>query len=568
MSGRPSRIVLTGFSGTGKSFVAPLVAQRLGWEVVDTDHRVEERTGRRIPDIFRDEGEERFRELEVEALREACSWESAVISTGGGVVLRPENRARMADRGFIVCLEARPETILRRIQMRPAEPLDRPLLATADPLARIRELKSARQHLYALCDWTVHTDGLTAVEAADEIVRAYELLSASALADAGRVLDLSAPETGAGAAPSPMPEGAACLVRTAGGAYPVFVEWGALADLGRRLRDAGLARQVYVVTDDAVFHHLGARVEEALKESDIPFDSRVVKPGEASKSLETASGLYDWLVRHHAERGHTVLAVGGGVVTDLGGFVAATFARGLPLVQIPTSLLGMVDAAIGGKVAVNHPRAKNMIGFFYQPRMVLADVSTLKTLPPRELRSGWGEVIKHAFIADEGYLEFLEENAERIQKLEPESTTEAIRRSVVIKAEVVGQDEREETGLRMILNYGHTLAHAIEAATDYGRYLHGEAVAIGMTAAAEISSRLGLLAPEVADRQWRLLERFGLPVSAEGLDRERITAAMALDKKVQGKAIRWVLLEGIGRPVVRDDVPPEVVASALDTVLG
>lgn len=569
MSNRPPRIVLTGFSGTGKSAVAPLVAHRLGWEVLDTDHLVEERTGRPIPDIFRDEGEERFRQLETEALREACWREDAVVSAGGGAVLRRENRARMADGGFIVCLEARPETILRRLQAgQAAEPLDRPLLTSADPLARIRGLKAARQQVYALCDWTVHTDGLTADEVADEVVRAYKLLAAPVLADAGRVPGLSAAGTGAGAATSSMPEGAACIVRTAGGAYPVFVGWGALGALGRRLRDAGLARQVYVITDDAVFHHLGARVEGTLKGSGIPFDSRAVKPGEASKSLETAAGLYDWLVGRQAERGHAVAAVGGGVVTDLGGFVAATFARGLPLVHVPTTLLGMVDAAIGGKVAVNHPRAKNMIGCFYQPRLVLADVSTLSTLPPRELRSGWGEVIKHAFIADEGYLEFLEENAEAIQRLDPETTAEAIRRSVVIKADVVGQDEREETGLRMVLNYGHTLAHAIEAATDYGRYLHGEAVAAGMTAAAEISVHMGLLTPEAAARQLRLLKRFGLPVSAGGLDRQRIAGAMALDKKVRGKAVRWVLLEGIGRPAVRDDVPPEVVEAALDTVLG
>jgi 3-dehydroquinate synthase len=228
----------------------------------------------------------------------------------------------------------------------------------------------------------------------------------------------------------------------------------------------------------------------------------------------------------------------------------------------------MVDAAIGGKVAVNHPRAKNMIGCFYQPRLVVADVATLRSLPPRELRSGWAEVIKHAFIADEGYLRFLEENAGRIQRLEPEITTEAIRRSVRIKAHVVSLDEREETGLRTTLNFGHTVGHAIEAATGYGRYLHGEAVAIGMVAAAQISLRMGLLAPDVPARLVQLLASFGLPQRAEGVDRRAIREAMALDKKVRDRAVRWVLLEGIGRPAVRDDVPPEAVDAAMQEVLA
>ena len=564
----PSRIVLTGFSGTGKSVVAPIVAARLGWAAVDTDPLIERAAGKGILEIFRDEGEERFRDLEAEALRQACSRKKVVISTGGGAVLRPQNRRVMAEGGFIVCLEARPETILRRLTDRSDEgPLDRPLLATADPLPRIRGLKSARQHLYALCDWAVHTDELTPAEIAAEVLRAYGQLSAATTADPGRLVQIAAAEAVAPAATlHSIPEGAACIVRTAGGEYPVFVSRGALRELGHRLREAGLARQAYVISDEAVFHHFGDEIERVLSEAEIPFDSYTVPPGEASKTLQTASDVYDWLIQHRAERGHVIIAMGGGVVTDLGGFVAATFARGLPLVHVPTSVLAMVDAAIGGKVGVNHPQAKNAIGFFYQPRLVLCDVTLLRTLPPREIYSGWAEAIKHAFIADSHYLEFLEQNAESILKLEPEATTEAIRRSVAIKAQVVSEDEREETGRRTVLNYGHTLAHAIESTTGYVRFRHGEADGIGMTAAAAISAKLGLLLPEVVERQRRLLERFQLPTHAEGLDRERIMAAMALDKKVQGKAIRWVLLEGIGKPVLRDDVPPEVVEAALGEV--
>ncbi len=563
---RPQRIVLTGFSGTGKSSVAPLVARRLGWELIDTDCLVEKMAGRGISELFREEGEPRFRAMEAQAVRQACARSPAVVSVGGGAVLSVDNRRLLADGGFIVCLEARPDTCLERLRQEgDGEPGGRPLLAGPDPLGRLRALKASRQPFYALCDWTVQTDGLTPEDVAGEVVRAYELFAAPAMAQPGRLEAIASPALDAGAA---IPPDAACLVRTASGSYPVVVRWGALESVGERLKQMGLGATVHVVSDEQVYRHLGAQVEQGLVRVGIPFGSFTIPPGEANKSLEVASQLYDWLVERRAERGHTVLALGGGVVTDLAGFVAATFARGLSLVHAPTSLLAMVDPAIGGKVAVNHPRAKNMIGVFYQPRLVVADVAALRSLPPRELRSGWAEVIKHAFIADEGYLRFLEENTGRILALDPESTTHAIERSVRIKAHVVSLDEREETGLRTILNFGHTVGHAIEAATGYGCYLHGEAVAIGMVAAVEISRRMGLIGPEVATRLSDVLASFGLPQRAEGVDGRAAKEAMALDKKVRGRALRWVLLEGIGRPVVRSDVPPEAVDAAMEKVFA
>ena len=568
MKRRPQRIVLSGFSGTGKSLVAPIVAERLGWQVIEIDSLVERAAGRPILDIFRQEGEERCRELEAEALREACSESSVVISSGGGAILRPENRRLMADGGFVVCLEARPETILRRLRDRAEEePLDRPLLAVADPLGRIRELKAGRQHLYALADWTVQTDGISPEETADEVIRAWRSLAPSTAAGWQRVEEMTAAE-----APSPattlhaIPADAACVVRTSTASYPVFVDWDLLSELGARMREAGLTGQAYVISDEAVFARYGKQAEAALAQADIPVSSYTVPAGEASKSLDTAAAIYDWLIEQRAERGHAIVALGGGMVTDLAGFVAATYARGLPLVHVPTSLLGMVDAAIGGKVAVNHPRSKNAIGAFYQPRFVLADVSTLRTLPTREL-SGWAEAIKHAMILDAGLLAFFEQHVEAVLRLEPGPTTEAIRRSVAIKAAVVSEDEREETGRRTILNYGHTVGHAIEAVTGYERFRHGEADAIGMTVAAAISRRLGPLSADVEERQRELLRRFGLPTSAEGIGREAVLSAMALDKKVRAGTIRWVLLEEVGRTVLRDDVPPAVVEEALGEVL-
>ncbi|MEE8370143.1 MAG: 3-dehydroquinate synthase [Dehalococcoidia bacterium] len=573
MTRRPLRIVLTGFSGSGKSLVAPLVADRLRWQVIDTDSLVERAAGKPITEIFARDGEPHFRELEADAVREACASDKAVVSVGGGAVLRPDNRRLLAVGGFVVCLEARPETVLRRLREAASaeEPLDRPLLAGPDPIYRIRELKAARQPFYALADHSVHTDGLSPDAIAEEVVRAWRRRSAQALADPGRLTAFVGSPVTAFPAHSASP-GAACVVRTASATYPVYVDWNALFDLGLRLREAGLTAQAYIISDETVFAGYGKQVEAALAQAGIPVASYTVPPGEASKSLETAAAIYDWLIQQKAERGHVVVALGGGMVTDLAGYVAATYLRGLPLVHVPTSLLAMVDAAIGGKVAVNHPQAKNAIGAFYQPSLVVADVSALRSLPPRELTSGWAELIKHALILEPDLLAFLEEHADAALRLEPEPTTEAIRRSVAIKAAVVSEDEREETGRRTILNYGHTVAHAIEAATEYGRlpgrgFLHGEAVAIGMTAAAAISQRLGLLSAEVERRQRGLLERFALPVRARGLDRSAVLAAMALDKKVRAGEVRWVLLEDVGRTVLRDDVPLALVEEVLGEVL-
>jgi 3-dehydroquinate synthase len=254
------------------------------------------------------------------------------------------------------------------------------------------------------------------------------------------------------------------------------------------------------------------------------------------------------------------------VVGDLAGFVAATFARGLPLVQVPTSLIGMVDSSIGGKVAVNHPQGKNLIGAFYQPRLVIADTQALTTLPRRELVSGWAEVIKHAMIRDPRLLELLEQRAEGLLTQERVVTSDVVARSAAIKAKIVSEDEKEQ-GIRIILNYGHTIAHGLETATNYERFLHGEAVSIGMMGAAMLSRDVGLLFQEVVDRQKSLLERFGLPVAFSGVDIERLFQATELDKKVRGKRVRWVLLRAIGQPVVRDNVHREVAVGVIKKLL-
>lgn len=255
------------------------------------------------------------------------------------------------------------------------------------------------------------------------------------------------------------------------------------------------------------------------------------------------------------------------MVGDLAGFVAATFLRGVPFVQAPTTLLAMVDASIGGKTAVNHPKAKNFIGSFYQPRLVAADVQTLATLPARELTSGWAEVIKHAFILDAEGVSLLEDQAEDLMRLKPEVVTAAIRRSAAVKARIVSEDEKER-GRRTLLNYGHTIAHGLETATDYERFLHGEAVAMGMAGAASIGQKLGILSAKDAKRHRALLEKFGLPTQCAGVDARAVLKAMEFDKKVRAKAIRWVLLASLGQAIIRSDVPQAVVREVVGQLVG
>lgn len=566
-------IILIGFSFTGKSRVGREVARRLNRPFIDTDYEIVARSGKSILDIFAEEGEEGFRRRERKVLEEACSTEDAVISVGGGAVLSGENRQLMMRRGVVVCLEAKPHTILKRLQAqaeRSANPVARPLLSGRDPLSRIQSLKEYRQPFYAMADWAIHTDHLTIQEAAEQVINGIEY--AGRRFQRGDIDEEVFPPASVSGRESEAPYCVSgresFIVKTSSAQYPVYVGWGILEDLGPKMRDSGLKGLAVLISDEKVLQHHGTRAIHSLERSDFEVLSIAIPSGESSKSGEQAANIYDRLVERRVERGHPVVALGGGVVSDLAGFIAATYLRGLPLVQVPTSLAAMVDASIGGKVAINHPRGKNLIGAFYQPRMVYMDVKTLATLPPRELTSGWAEVIKHAVILDPPLFDVLEREAEKLKELSEDITVDVVRRSAALKGQVVGEDEKETTGRRIILNYGHTLGHALEAATEYRELLHGEAVSIGMMAAAMLSQRLGLISEGLVLGQKALLERYGLPTSCPTMDIERIVEGMELDKKVKGKALRWVLIEGLGKTVIRDDVPSDLAHRVIKELMG
>ena len=339
---------------------------------------------------------------------------------------------------------------------------------------------------------------------------------------------------------------------------------GLLDSLGPLLRDSGGRRGV-VVADAAVAETHAARVVASLQAAGIEAVSLTVPSGEASKSVGALGRLWAEFARLAVDRHTRVLAVGGGVVGDLAGFAAATFSRGLPVWQVPTTLVAQVDSAIGGKTGINLPAGKNLVGAFWQPAGVVSDIGTLSTLPDREFVSGLAEVVKYGVILDAEFFAWLEDHAAAILAREPAAVGHAVERSAALKARVVEQDERETTGLRAALNYGHTFAHAYETAAGYGVLLHGEAVAIGMARAARLAERCGRISCDLVARQDRLLEQFRLPVAApESLrDAERLIEIMGRDKKTLDGQLRFVLPSKLGHVDLVDGIRPEAVKDVL-----
>lgn len=328
--------------------------------------------------------------------------------------------------------------------------------------------------------------------------------------------------------------------------YQIVIGHGSLHGVGRRIAARYHDSQIVLVTAAPIQRRYGRTVLKSLAAAGFQPRVLTVPDGEQAKSLRWAAYLYDQLIQARCERSSTLIALGGGVIGDLTGFVASTYLRGVSFIHIPTTLVAQVDASIGGKTGVNHPKGKNLIGTFYQPKLVFIDVATLRTLPKRELIGGMAEVVKYGVIADPDLFAYLEKNVLSLLACELDAVEHIVTRSAQIKADIVSKDERE-AGLRRILNYGHTLGHAIETATGYGRLHHGEAIAIGMEFAARLSTRLGLCDQSLVDRQHRLLEQLGLPTQLPPRSNpKRLLPAMALDKKVKGGQLHFVLPEQLG----------------------
>ena len=532
--------------GAGKTTIGRILARKLGKRFIDSDHEIEARTGASIPWIFEIEGEESFRRREAEVIRDLCGQDDIVLATGGGAILSADNRARLAAGGTVVYLRANVHSILQRT----GHDKNRPLLQTADPRRKLEELLIQREPLYReIAELVIDTGRPNVQSMVQSILDQLDLRDATT-------------RTQAPAANTTMNQSSPLSINVDLGerSYPILIGPQLLADPALLARHIP-GRQVAIVSNTTVGPLYLAGVAQALRGAGREVIEIILPDGEQYKTQESLMQVYDALLANRCDRKTTLVALGGGVIGDLTGYAAASYMRGVPFVQIPTTLLAQVDSSVGGKTGINHPLGKNMIGAFYQPRAVLADTATLATLPQRQLAAGLAEVIKHGAIIDAAFFDWIEKNIAQLVAGERAALAHAVARSCEIKADVVRQDEREG-GLRAILNFGHTFGHAIEAGMGYGAWLHGEAVGCGMVMAAELSRRMGFIDEATVARMRALIAAAGLPTVAPAMPVERWIELMEVDKKNEGGDIKFILLKPLGAP----HIGPVPRALLLDTI--
>lgn len=523
------QIALVGFMAAGKSTVGKTLAAQLGWRFVDLDEVIVAQAGRSIPEIFKEQGEVGFRARERAALREVLNEpEPTVLATGGGTFGDPQNRELINRHARSVYLRASADTLLSRIDESGRE--GRPMLKGPDPEATLRRLLSEREASYELCELTVPTDGLPVDEVAQEVVSLLRLDPHGA--ERRQTEHRSARPSGT----RPVIE-----VHSSLGSYPVELRREAGLWIAQAIAERTSGRNVAVISDETVAPLHAQRLVDDLRARGKEVTLHTVPVGEGSKSLETAGRLYDELLGADFTRRDAAVAVGGGVVGDLTGFVASTLLRGIRYFQVPTTTLAAVDSSVGGKTAVNTPRGKNLVGTFYPPRGVFIAAAHLATQSRRQHAAGLAEALKMAATLDAQLFEDIEARAEALLAFEPDTTLSVVSRALQLKAAVVARDEKE-SGERAVLNYGHTVGHAIESGELY-RLLHGEAVALGMVAEAEWAQGEGM-PKEVCRALREALESLELPT--EWTEHQADVRAMGLDKKRLGTSVRLPMVPKIG----------------------
>ncbi|MCX5344794.1 3-dehydroquinate synthase [Streptomyces atratus] len=541
-------IVLVGPMGVGKSTVGELLADRLGTTYRDTDADVVATAGKPISEIFFDEGEEHFRELERQAVHTAVAEHRGVLSLGGGAVLDETTRALLADHP-VVYLSMDVEEAVKRVGLNTA----RPLLAV-NPRRQWRELMDARRHLYTeVARAIVATDGRTPEEVAQAVLDALELPE--------RAGDPAAP----GRENTHMTDQGPTRIQIAGSAgtdpYEVLVGRQLLGELPTLIGDR--AKRVAVLHPEALAE-TGEAVRQDLAEQGYEAIAIQLPNAEEAKTVEVAAYCWKALGQTGFTRTDVIVGVGGGATTDVAGFVAASWLRGVRWIAVPTTVLGMVDAAVGGKTGINTAEGKNLVGAFHPPAGVLCDLAALDSLPVHDYVSGMAEIIKAGFIADPAILDLIEADPEGARTPTGAHTAELIERAIRVKAEVVSSDLKE-SGLREILNYGHTLAHAIEKNERY-KWRHGAAVSVGMVFAAELGRLAGRLDDATADRHRAVLESVGLPLTYRGDQWPKLLENMKVDKKSRGDLLRFIVLDGLGKPTVLEGPDPAVLLAAYGEV--
>ncbi|MFF5898800.1 3-dehydroquinate synthase [Streptomyces argenteolus] len=541
-------IVLVGPMGVGKSTVGELLAGRLGTTYRDTDADIVATVGKSIPEIFFDEGEEHFRALERQAVQDALAHHTGVLALGGGAILDGSTRALLADHR-VVYLSMGVDEAVKRVGLNTA----RPLLAI-NPRRQWRELMEARSLLYEeVAGATVATDERTPEEVAQAILDTTDL-----------------PERTGQAVPpgqenTRMSEQGTTRIQIAGTAgtdpYEVLVGRQLLGELPGLIGDR--AKRVAVLHPEALAE-TGEAVREDLASQGYEAIAIQLPNAEEAKTVEVAAYCWKALGQTGFTRTDVIVGVGGGATTDVAGFVAASWLRGVRWIAVPTTVLAMVDAAVGGKTGINTAEGKNLVGAFHPPAGVLCDLAALDSLPVNDYVSGMAEIIKAGFIADPVILDLVEADPQGARTPAGPHTAELIERSIRVKAEVVSSDLKE-SGLREILNYGHTLAHAIEKNERY-KWRHGAAVSVGMVFAAELGRLAGRLDDATADRHRAVLESVGLPLTYRGDQWPKLLENMKVDKKSRGDLLRFIVLDGIGKPTVLEGPDPAVLLAAYGEV--
>jgi 3-dehydroquinate synthase len=522
------KIVLTGFMGTGKTSVGRELSSQLNYQFIDTDVLIEEKEGMPVSLIFKNKGEDYFRSLEQSTIDEISKLHNVVIATGGGVIKNHKNVANLRNRGVLIWLKADPEIILKRVMLEGGK---RPLLDVEEPLHEINALLNERLDLYKQADTSIDTNYITPKETAHEIIEKLGL-------DSQRV-----------------------RVHLDERSYDIIIGSSLIEKIGLRIQEFRPSK-VAIISNKKIFPIFRESILRSLKEHHIDPVILLIPDGEEYKDLLWTYYLHGKLLKAKFDRSSMLIALGGGVIGDITGFVASTYMRGIKFIQVPTTLLSQVDSSVGGKTGVNHPLGKNMIGSFYQPSLVMIDIDTLKTLPNKEFMSGMAEVIKYGIITDRDLFDYLKTNKDDILSF-GDSIIHIIKRSCELKADVVSKDE-QESGLRAILNFGHTIGHAIETVTGYKRYLHGEAIAIGMCAASELAVKSGIFNHEEAVLIRELIESYTLPVLIpDDLNTEEMLQAMEIDKKVKAGKIKFILPESIGKVRIEDDVDRDLIKEVL-----
>jgi 3-dehydroquinate synthase len=531
-------IVITGFMGTGKTTVGKLVSSHLGRPFVDMDVVIEQREGRTIPQIFAEAGEPYFRQLEADLCRELAASSGLVIATGGGTLVPESNLQAMHETDLIICLKCEAETLWERI----GHSQNRPMLARQDEgrFGRLSELLEKRMPAYSRIEHHIDVTHLTPEQVAAQILWINEASMET------EVISVVHPS----------------------GTYPIFLREGILASTGRLLAERGYRGRCAIVTNKTVGQYYADPVFNSLQTAGFEPTRIDIPDGEQFKTLETVAALYDQFIGAKLDRSSVVIALGGGVVGDTVGFAAASFLRGLPLVQIPTTVLAIVDASVGGKTGVDLPQGKNLVGAFKQPEMVIVDPEVLASLPEMEFRSGMAEVVKHGIIDDTDKLfEALEAWIQQgnVQHNTPMLPVSLLRDAIAVKVRVV-RDDPFEQGRRAVLNLGHTFAHALERLAGF-QMRHGEAVAIGLVCASNLASNKGLCSDAMRGRVVTLLEQLELPTRLPDFPPDQIWAAMFTDKKRKGDTIRFILPRDLGRVDIFTDIGRQDIVTVLQQMI-